>query len=319
MQLPSEKSSLFSGVILLLVAAIVGTTGMLWYSFIDFRVPQSTHEEVFSTVASGSAFIGTPGAAEFSTVRIGFDLPRGEVVGFIEAVLPRVRAMAEKVGLPPVEIVVANDQRALPSMLARGEVHLAALSSTLFAEQARPNQLVPLLIRASDKPKQTLFIVAVPSRYQALGDLAGRTLAYKDPDSTSGYLVPIRELKRQNIDPATFFGKEVFSGNLQNSIMGLRSGEYDCAAISSIFFDEMPEEARAKFRIIHASPPIPGGVYATAATLPASVAASISRMLLDGSRDLPADVPYAGWLRVQTPPDNLLLTLEEEIANGPHE
>lgn len=76
----------------------------------------------------------------------------------------------------------------------------------------------------------SVLAVKADSPYQSLDDLKGKTLAYADPNSTSGYLAPAYFLRESGVQPETFFARTGFSGSHENSVLALLNGTYDATA-----------------------------------------------------------------------------------------
>ena len=55
----------------------------------------------------------------------------------------------------------------------------------------------------------------------------GKTFAFADPNSTSGYLVPAAELQGQLGDLGQYFSEVKFSGGHEQSIVGVANGDFD--------------------------------------------------------------------------------------------
>ena len=132
--------------------------------------------------------------------------------------------------------------------------------------------------------------VKADSPYQSLQDLKGKSFAFADPNSTSGYLVPSFYLRKQGFAPDTFFGKTGFSGSHENSILAVLNGTYDAAA--TWWNDEtygnisrMEDKGmipKGKIRIIWKSPRLPGDpVWVWLKDLPAEMRVDIKKALLD--------------------------------------
>jgi phosphonate transport system substrate-binding protein len=75
-------------------------------------------------------------------------------------------------------------------------------------------------------------IVHPESPHRSFSDLRGRSWAYNDPDSHSGYNVTRYQLVRMG-ETGGFFGRVVEAGSHQRSIRMVCSGEVDAAAIDS--------------------------------------------------------------------------------------
>ena len=66
-------------------------------------------------------------------------------------------------------------------------------------------------------------------RTRTLDDLKGKTWAWAEPNSSSGYLFPLVGFRKMGLDPEKHFGKVVFSGGHEQSIIGVLDKAYDGA------------------------------------------------------------------------------------------
>jgi phosphonate transport system substrate-binding protein len=73
----------------------------------------------------------------------------------------------------------------------------------------------------------SILIVKGDSPFKTLEDLKGRSMAWADPNSTSGYLIPLVSLRAAGIEPDKFFGKTLFSGGHEQSVLGVINGQFD--------------------------------------------------------------------------------------------
>ena len=107
------------------------------------------------------------------------------------------------------------------------------------------------------------YYVRRDSGIKALEELRGKTVAFVDPASSSGYVYPMLMLIQRGLmqgrDPKTFFREVVFSGSHDASMRALQNGHVD--AIAS--FEQAREQyikdpaEREKIIDIAESPPIP--------------------------------------------------------------
>ena len=74
------------------------------------------------------------------------------------------------------------------------------------------------------------------------GDLKGKTMAFTDPESNTGCLVPRAVLIAQGYNPAEFFGKVIFTGSHDRSILAVANGLVDAAAVDSLVLYPMTEK-----------------------------------------------------------------------------
>jgi len=73
---------------------------------------------------------------------------------------------------------------------------------------------------------QSQFIVKQDSNIKSLADLAGKKIAFVEPASTSGYLLPLKTLKEKNIVPK----ETVFAGKHDNVVSMVYQGQVDAGA-----------------------------------------------------------------------------------------
>ena len=71
----------------------------------------------------------------------------------------------------------------------------------------------------------SVLVARADSGIENLDDLKGKVVGYADPNSTSGFLIPSIEWKKQGYDPDTFFGKTVFSGGHENNVLAVMNGD----------------------------------------------------------------------------------------------
>ncbi|MDX6748758.1 phosphonate ABC transporter substrate-binding protein [Geminicoccaceae bacterium 1502E] len=134
----------------------------------------------------------------------------------------------------PVELYPAADYAGVMQGLIAGHLEAATLGPSGYAGVylQDPEAIEPLVItRQIDGSSgyHSVLVVRADSPFHTLDDLKGRSLAFADPNSTSGYLVPSFELKDKGYDPKVFFGRTGFSGGHEQGIIALLNNQYDAA------------------------------------------------------------------------------------------
>jgi phosphonate transport system substrate-binding protein len=143
----------------------------------------------------------------------------------------------------------------------------------------------------------SVVVVKADSPYKSLEDLKGRSLAFADPNSTSGFVAPAFFLREDGINPETFFGRTGFSGSHENSIIAILNGTYDAAATwwtneernNVARMEGKGMIATGQTRVIWTSPRLPGSPWAMHTDLPTSLKAEIRAAL----GELPTADPQA--------------------------
>ena len=145
------------------------------------------------------------------------------------------QAYLEKTLGVDVEIFTAGNYDGVIQALSANQIEFAFLGSSAYAAAytASEGNVVPLLTsQQNDDSTGYYSIVAVrcDSGYTSLDDLKGKVMAFADPDSTSGYAVPLYNLVQQGYDPAVHFAATPFSGSHEAGVQGVVNGQFDAAA-----------------------------------------------------------------------------------------
>jgi phosphonate transport system substrate-binding protein len=189
-------------------------------------------------------------------------------------------ALGKLVGVP-IRVTVASDYAAVVEALRNRTADLAFVHP---AGYVLANREAKAMIVAKDRwhgntSYTARIYVRKDSGIKSLEELRGRTIAFVDPSSTSGYVYPMVMLIQkglvQNKDPKTFFKEYVFAGSHDAGLMALLNGHVDAFAS----FDQAREQylkdpaQREKLVWIAESAPIPeGGICARDGLDPALVA-----------------------------------------------
>lgn len=132
----------------------------------------------------------------------------------------------------PVELYPASDYAGVMQGLISGNLEYAGLGSSGYAGIAiqDPDAVEPLVTTEQVDGSlgyYSVMYVRADSPYESLEDLKGKTLAFADPNSTSGYLVPSYELKSQGYNPSEFFSKTGFGGGHEQAVVAVLNNQYD--------------------------------------------------------------------------------------------
>ncbi|HZS32192.1 MAG TPA: phosphate/phosphite/phosphonate ABC transporter substrate-binding protein [Methylomirabilota bacterium] len=181
----------------------------------------------------------------------------------------------------PVRVTVASDYAAVVEALRNRTADLAFVHP---AGYVLANREAKATIVAKDRwhghtSYTARIYVRKESGITSLEGLRGKTIAFVDPSSTSGYVYPMVMLMEkglvQNRDPRTFFKEFVFSGSHDAGLLALLNGHVDAFAS----FDQAREQylkdpaQREKLTWVAESAPIPeGGICAREGLDPALVA-----------------------------------------------
>jgi phosphonate transport system substrate-binding protein len=200
----------------------------------------------------------------------------------------------------PVKLRIANDYAAAIEGQRSGQIHIVYYGPASFARAIKTG--VKAEAFAQDVQEDgtlgyySVFYVKTESPYKTIRDLKGKNLGLVDPNSTSGWNVPLYELNKQGIDAEVFFGKVLTTGSHENAILALQQGTVDVVANwwndeqeSNVMRMERKNMAKsADFRIIQKSDLIPSSPWAYMADMPEDLKKIIKDSILEVHVKAPA-------------------------------
>lgn len=153
--------------------------------------------------------------------------------------------MSESLGVP-VELFPAADYAGVMQGLLAGQLHQAGMGASGYAGVylQDPAAVSPVLTTKNVDDSlgyYAVIYVRADSEFHSLADLEGAALAYADPNSTSGYLVPRAELAQAGIDDATFFGRTGFGGGHEQAVIAVLNNQYDAGVTWTSLMGEVSE------------------------------------------------------------------------------
>lgn len=194
-------------------------------------------------------------------------------------------------GMEQVEVLVLPTAGHMSEAFRQGTVHLYFESPLVAAKVGLDGGAVPMLRRWRKGVAEywSEILVRSEAEIRSLDDLRGRVIAFDDPDSTSGYLLPramlldrglhIQLLKRPDepVDPAKVGG--VFMLSDKASILSLFGDRVAAIATDQQYMKKIEEERPGAVRSIGRSIPVPRHVVMRAAAMPQERVRRIAEVL----------------------------------------
>ena len=175
-----------------------------------------------------------------------------------------------------MEEIQASDYNAIIEALRTGKADMAYMGSQALALGVERTNLEPIVMKAEDgDPEKAIYhsVLITSSANEdinSIEDIKGKTMAFVDPDSTSGNLVPTAEIIQAFPDEdlnsdklhtnGDFFEAVSFSGSHQAGLQAVIKGDVDVVPISDqILASEIANgnAAEGDVKIIHESAAIP--------------------------------------------------------------
>ena len=160
-------------------------------------------------------------------------VPAENATGVTDRYTPFVDYLGRELGTK-VTLRVANDYAAVIEGQRACNIHIGYYGPASFS-RARltgvPTDAFVIGVNSDgSKGYYSVFYVLAKSPYQKIEDLKGKNLGLVDPNSTSGYNMPLYTLDKHGISPDTFFAKTQVTGSHENAVLALAQGTVDVAA-----------------------------------------------------------------------------------------
>jgi len=197
-----------------------------------------------------------------------------------------VKFLGDTVGTQMELVEMDPDQ--LLKAVSSGEVALADLSSNVYAiaKETYKDKIQYVITVAARNEKGDLvpyykgvFFVLKDSPYKNLLDLKGKSFAYVNPVSTSGYLYPMATLRSLGINPDNFFTSITFAGNHEKIFEGIKSGFLDAGVSNYEAWEKAKTMHGNIFKIIGVTDDIPSGAIVATASLDRKTISKIQDVL----------------------------------------
>lgn len=248
-------------------------------------------------------------AADTAPLRFGVGLFQPNIEKNDETYKPLADYLA-RVLKRPVLLKTVDTWEGLAKSLATGETDIALLGpwGYVLANNEADAEVIATILY-DDRPEYFALIITHPaSGIKKLDQLKGKTFAFGDKGSTSGYLIPFHHFQKTFgiKEPEEFFSKVLYTKH-QAIEMQVSHGELDAGADYNRNRNAMIEQGlidKNKSVIIWTSEPLPNDAFAVSASVARDkkLTASLETALLSVKDELkknPALLPphYTGFVK----------------------
>jgi phosphonate transport system substrate-binding protein len=192
----------------------------------------------------------------------------------------------EKVTGKKAQFFAVQSNAAQVEAMRAGRLHIAGVASGSNPIAVNCAGFVPFATMASRQGEfgyEMEIITHVDSPIKKIEDLRGRTLAFTDPNSSSGYKAPSLLLRAEFKLVADKDYKTAFSGKHDNSVIGVVNKDYDAAAVANSVMKRMIQRKvvdGARIRTIYKSQTFPTTAYGHAYNLHPELAKKVREAFL---------------------------------------
>jgi phosphonate transport system substrate-binding protein len=187
-----------------------------------------------------------------------------------------------------VKPVTATDYRGTIEALKFKKAEIGHLGPKSYVEASTNNYanvepIAQLQLANGSLGYRSCLIVHADSDMFSPEDIAGKTFAFNDPNSTSGYLVPSAFfMTEMNVDPKKYFSKVTFSGSHEASILAVANKKAEVASTNLPDLQQLTREnkvPRNALRVIWVSKLIPNDPIVVRKDMPPSLRSAITESL----------------------------------------
>ncbi len=227
----------------------------------------------------------------------------------------------------PVEVIVPLSSAVILEGLSNGTIDLAYLAATDMLNAL--NQQTGSLLLAGEIDGKTSYksywVTLKDKPYQSVNDLKGKPIAFSSKTSTSGYVIPLWDLRQKNLisdsgKAEEFFGEGNvwFGSGYVSAVERVLNGDAEAAAVSYYVLDKdkhLTLEQRQKLRQLAEQGPVPTHVIAVRSQIPDADRAVLRDALLAMEKENPElrDRVFTSRL-VEVDPATHLGSLRESVA-----
>jgi len=259
--------------------------------------------------------VGRVGATDLSWPKeVTFGLLSTENAAEITRRWGPILAQLEKDLGVKVKPVTATDYRGTIEALKFKKAELGHLGPKSYVEASNNNYanvepVAQLQLANGSLGYRSCLIVHADSDIFSPEDMAGKTFAFNDPNSTSGYLVPSGFFMMElGVDPKKHFSKVTFSGSHEASILAVAAKKVEIASTNLPDLQQLTRESkvpRGALRVIWVSKLIPNDPIVVRKDLPASFKSAIQESLTTmRARNPEAFKEIGAWLGGFVPADD---------------
>ncbi|GAC1539482.1 MAG: putative selenate ABC transporter substrate-binding protein [Candidatus Velthaea sp.] len=136
-----------------------------------------------------------------------------------------------------VKLVIPTNYAATVEAIGNESLDLAHFGGLTYLKAQQRYGVKPLVQRLEDRRFHALYITGSPA-IGTLKDVRGKTFAFGDVNSTSGHLIPAKELIEAGIDPEKDITAR-FSGNHTNTAIAVSAGQVAAGAIDESVYAKL--------------------------------------------------------------------------------
>ena len=164
--------------------------------------------------------------------------------------------LGKKLGVS-IKVYMPTDYLGVVEALRNKTADLAFIhpAGYVFASREAKAEIVAVDVWHGKTSYTSRIFVRKDSGFKTLEQLRGKTIAFVDPGSTSGYVYPMVMLMKRGLvkerDPKTFFKEAMFAGTHEAALLALLNGSVDAVASFDLAPQQYLKDKERVEKVIH--------------------------------------------------------------------
>ncbi|MFS8783991.1 phosphonate ABC transporter substrate-binding protein [Synechococcus sp. R6-6] len=203
---------------------------------------------------------------------------------------PFLDYLKQKLGIP-VRLFVAGDYTAVMVSQAQGQTHVAFYGPASYVDAIeKANAPIEAFVKEDSLRSGTVYHSLMLSKkgsgIKTLEDAKGKDFAFVDPESTSGFKVPMAYFCLEaKIKPKEYFKRVAFAGTHESVILGIAQGTIPVGVTWDTGISLATKKGQIKgiedFEVLWRSDPIPSSPWAYRKDLPEDLKEALRTVYLE--------------------------------------
>ncbi len=205
-----------------------------------------------------------------------------------------MRAHLEKKLGERVKVFTATDYAGVIEAMKRKRVDIAWFGPLAYylAEREAGAEAFAVGIRegSNSHTYRSIFVAPCDAGIRSIRDMKGKSVAFVDPASTSGGLMPAFMVKKETgMMPDQYFGKFTYAGSHDAAELAVKNRTVDAAADNDITYERMLGKgliSKQSNCVVLQSEPLPGPPLVYRSDLPPELKAKIQEAVLTAHQEI---------------------------------
>ena len=218
---------------------------------------------------------------------------------------PLVNYLEDELGVE-VEIFHATDYRGVIEALRFGKIDIAKLGPKSYIEAkdnyGKVEPIVKFISNTGSPGYRSCLIASTGTGIYSPEDAKGAEFAFNDPNSTSGYLVPMTLfLQKMKVKPKEYFSKVTFSGSHEASIIAVANSNVEVASTNLNAIKRAENDGQIEdedLNVIWVSDLIPNDPFVVRSELPDSFKTALQDSFANVDQEAISEFLWSGFQKV---------------------